>query len=168
MTNLPDEKGNAMTDETSGAEPAERKPMQVTEEMVSRFLCWELPGDFAPDAGITFKRVYNERSPFGPSIHKPTGTNLFTAPQARAMLEHVLAASPDRAQPETREVDEVHMRRLHERGAVAWSDRAQPPALSMSMFASREDYEKARDAFLDELEGAQPPVQPAPIPSDFK
>ncbi len=24
-------------------------------EMVSRFLCWKLPKDFAPDCGISFK-----------------------------------------------------------------------------------------------------------------
>lgn len=72
--------------------------MKVTDEMVSRFLCWKLPDDFAPDAGITFKRVYNEKSPFGVSHHEPVGTNLFTAPQARAMLEHVLASSPSLTQ----------------------------------------------------------------------
>lgn len=64
--------------------------MKVTDEMVNRFLSWKLPDDFAPDAGITFKRVYNEISPFGPSNHEPVGTNLFTADQARKMLEHVL------------------------------------------------------------------------------
>lgn len=67
--------------------------MKVTDEMVSRFLNWRLPDDFAPDAGITFKRVYNETSPMGPSTHEPVGTNLLNAPQARAMLEHVLGSS---------------------------------------------------------------------------
>ena len=73
-------------------------PFDVTEEMLTRFLSWKLPSDFMPDAGITFKRVYNETSPYGPSVHEPTGTNLFTAVQARAMLEHVLssrATEPD-------------------------------------------------------------------------
>jgi len=54
---------------------------RVTDEMVNRFLSWKLPDDFAPDAGITFE----------PSRDWPIGTNLFTAQQARAMLEHVLA-----------------------------------------------------------------------------
>jgi hypothetical protein len=52
--------------------------------MVERFLGWTLPTDFAPDAGISFK----------PSewVHAwPTGTNLFTAEQATAMFEYVLA-----------------------------------------------------------------------------
>ena len=48
--------------------------MQVTDKMVSRFLMWRLPDDFMPDCGIH-------------------GTNLLTAEQARAMLEHVLAES---------------------------------------------------------------------------
>ena len=77
----------------------EHAQMNVTEEMLTRFLSWKLPSDFMPDAGITFKRVYNESSPYGPSVHEPTGTNLLTADQARAMLEHVLssrATEPDR------------------------------------------------------------------------
>lgn len=67
--------------------------MKVTDEMVSRFLTWRLPENFAPDAGISFKRIYNEASPYGPSVHEPTGTNLLNAQQARAMLEHVLAGA---------------------------------------------------------------------------
>lgn len=55
---------------------------RVTDAMVSRFLGWKLPEDFAPDAGITFNH--------DPDDFMPTGTNLLTADQARAMLEHVL------------------------------------------------------------------------------
>ena len=72
--------------------PAAGPVAQVTDEMVSRFLGWKLPANFSPDAGITFKRVYNETSPFGPSTHEPMGTNLFDATQARAMLEYVIGA----------------------------------------------------------------------------
>lgn len=68
----------------------------VTDEMVTRFLGWKLPADFSPDAGITFKRVYNEQSPFGPQNHEPTGTNLLSGEQARAMLEHVLGLGAGR------------------------------------------------------------------------
>jgi hypothetical protein len=50
-------------------------------EMVERFLAWPLPEDFAPDAGIEFKPTH----PFG-SPSWPTGTNLFDANQARAMI----------------------------------------------------------------------------------
>lgn len=58
--------------------------MSTTELMVSRFLAWELPKDFAPDGGITFV------APSSP-MDWPTGTNLLTALQARAMIEHVTA-----------------------------------------------------------------------------
>lgn len=68
--------------------------MEVTEEMVTRFLGWKLPKDFAPDAGITFTPEYNvefnAKQGFPPSRHEPNGTNLLTATQARAMLEYVL------------------------------------------------------------------------------
>lgn len=55
--------------------------------LVDRFLQWKLPADFMPDAGISFKPVYNETSPFGPMRHEPVGTNLFTAAQAMQMVE---------------------------------------------------------------------------------
>ncbi len=57
----------------------------VTSAMVDRFLSWRLPNDFAPDCGITFKPVNHPNS-------WPVGTNLFTADQATAMLEHVLSS----------------------------------------------------------------------------
>lgn len=65
--------------------------MKVTDEMVNRFLWWSLPKDFAPDCHISFKLpdpVLN------PNPTWPVGTNLFTADQARAMLEHVLETTP--------------------------------------------------------------------------
>lgn len=52
------------------------------EAMVDRFLCWKLPKDFAPDCGVTFKPLNHPTS-------WPTGTNLFTGEQARAMLLHL-------------------------------------------------------------------------------
>jgi hypothetical protein len=55
--------------------------------LVDRFLQWKLPADFMPDAGISFKPVYNETSPTGPMRHEPVGTNLFTAAQAMQMVE---------------------------------------------------------------------------------
>lgn len=69
--------------------------MKVTDEMVSRFLSWKLPEDFHPDAGISFSPhfnvEYNAKQGKPPQRHEPVGTNLLTATQARAMLEHVLA-----------------------------------------------------------------------------
>lgn len=54
-----------------------------TDDQVGRFLSWSLPANFSPDAGVYFK----------PPSHMaswPTGTNLLSAPQAKAMLQHVL------------------------------------------------------------------------------
>ena len=58
------------------------------DEAVNRFLRWKLPKDFYPDAGISFARTVNgeERS----DAWWPVGTNLFTAQQAREMLEYVI------------------------------------------------------------------------------
>lgn len=72
--------------------------MKVTDEMVHRFLAWELPRDFAPDGGVTFHREvltavgHRPRESMGPGWW-PVGTNLLTAAQARAMLEHVLGGA---------------------------------------------------------------------------
>lgn len=71
-------------------------PPPVTDEMVNRFLAWELPKDFWPDGGVTFTREVGtmdgkrDRADLGPGWW-PIGTNILTADQARAMLEHVLA-----------------------------------------------------------------------------
>ena len=63
--------------------------------MVDRFLCWKLPENFAPDAGISFKKEYN--GPAHPMKHEPTGTNLFDATQAEAMVRHMAEwLPPDR------------------------------------------------------------------------
>lgn len=64
----------------------------VREHMVNRFLSWKLPEDFSPDGGITFKKEFNENTEF-PMKHEPTGTNLFTATQARKMVEYMLDTS---------------------------------------------------------------------------
>jgi hypothetical protein len=57
--------------------------------MVSRFLGWRLPVNFRPDAGISFKAEFNEHTAH-PMKHEPTGTNLFDAAQAEAMVRHML------------------------------------------------------------------------------
>lgn len=58
------------------------KPIDV-DKMVDRFLGWELPKNFSPDAGISFKASNN------PTCW-PVGTNLFTAEQAKEMIRHML------------------------------------------------------------------------------
>lgn len=55
--------------------------------MVNRFLCWRLPKNFNPDAGISFNRAQMEALP---EHCWPVGTNLFDANQAKAMIEHIV------------------------------------------------------------------------------
>lgn len=79
--------------------------MQVTDDMVTRFLSWELSKDFHPDDGVKSERKVGtadgerNRANMGPGWW-PEGTNLLTAEQARAMLAHVLGGLPA---PMTRE-----------------------------------------------------------------
>jgi hypothetical protein len=58
---------------------------QVTDEMVSRFLRWKLPEDFAPDCYVSYDRESAKKH-----NGQPTGTNLLHAGQVREMLEFVL------------------------------------------------------------------------------
>lgn len=72
--------------------PKHPEPSVVTDAMVSRFLSWKLPQDFAPDSFVRFNQIMARE------VNSwPTGTNLLHAGQARAMLEHVLGAPPDQA-----------------------------------------------------------------------
>jgi hypothetical protein len=57
--------------------------------IVDRFLGWSLPENFNPDAGISFKPIYNEGTPYQ-NRHRPIGTNLLDAEQARQMFEYLL------------------------------------------------------------------------------
>jgi len=66
------------------------KAVEVTEEMVGRFLGWKLPKDFHPDAGISFTPYDPPEYPQMREQCWPIGTNLLTAVQARAMLEFVV------------------------------------------------------------------------------
>lgn len=65
--------------------------------MVNRFLQWQLPDDFQPDAGISFNPEF--RGWDGKVFkYKPIGTNLLTATQAKAMVKYLLQEMP--AQPQ--------------------------------------------------------------------
>lgn len=57
--------------------------MNVTDEMVNRFLSWPLPASVCADPCASM--------PDYP--HSRIGTNLLTAVEARQMLEHVLSAT---------------------------------------------------------------------------
>lgn len=63
--------------------------------MAERFLGWKLPENFNPDSGITFKKTFNEHTPY-PSKHEPSGTNLFGYDDAVAMVRHMLDGLPSR------------------------------------------------------------------------
>lgn len=60
-------------------------------QMVDRFLGWKLPRDtFNPDCGISFdKEPFNTHTPH-PSLYEPSGTNLFDATQADAMVRYMI------------------------------------------------------------------------------
>lgn len=66
--------------------------MKVTDEMLTRFLGWPLPKDFAPDCGVSFDGRKDDD--FNKNKTWPTGTNLLNAAQARAMLEYVFHTQP--------------------------------------------------------------------------
>lgn len=64
---------------------------QQIKHMVDRFLGWKLPENFTPDAGISFKKTFNDHTAH-PMKHEPSGTNLFDATQADALYELEAAA----------------------------------------------------------------------------
>lgn len=60
-------------------------------KMVDRFLSWDLPEDFNPDGGVKFDAYEYQKMDLNSNhVHKPTGTNLFTARQATDMVRHIL------------------------------------------------------------------------------
>lgn len=61
--------------------------------MVDRFLGWKLPENFNPDAGISFKKTFNDHTAHQMK-HAPTGTNLFDAEQADAMVRYMVSGMP--------------------------------------------------------------------------
>lgn len=64
--------------------------------MVDRFLGWKLPRDaFNPDCGITFDKGPFNTHTSHPRVHEPSGTNLFDAEQATAMVRYMLDGLPD-------------------------------------------------------------------------
>lgn len=78
-------------------QPAKPTEFAMTEaqikHMVDRFLNWRLPESFNPDSGISFKKTFNEHTPY-PSKHEPHGTNLFNIDEATIMVRHMLEGLP--------------------------------------------------------------------------
>jgi hypothetical protein len=71
--------------------------------MVDRFLGWHLPENFNPDAEISFKRLHHpNRDVLGDDgrvvgarkYPMPSGTNLFDATQADAMVRYMIEGMP--------------------------------------------------------------------------
>jgi Lar family restriction alleviation protein len=79
---------------TPPAEPARAELAGLTEaqieHMVNRFLGWRLPESFNPDNGITFDPRGNAGNSTYEYTRRPTGTNLFDATQAKAMVRHMI------------------------------------------------------------------------------
>ena len=96
--------------------------MKVTDEMVSRFLGWPLPKDFGPDCGISFDGRKDDE--WNKNKTWPIGTNLFTADQARAMLEHVLAVPA--VEPHIKTAAEMRYDAAHDTSCVGAFARAHP------------------------------------------
>lgn len=61
--------------------------------MVDRFLSWKLPEHFRPDAGISFEPIASKGTPYE-FRRTPSGTNLFNAQQAKAMVLHMIEDMP--------------------------------------------------------------------------
>ncbi len=61
--------------------------------MVDRFLGWKLPENFAPDDGISFEPIAGKDGPH-PFRRTPSGTNLFDAAQADAMIRYLIEGLP--------------------------------------------------------------------------
>lgn len=61
--------------------------------MVQRFLGWKLPEHFNPDGGISFQQMRNVGTPYE-FKSEPSGTNLFDAQQAEAMVRHMIEGLP--------------------------------------------------------------------------
>lgn len=61
--------------------------------MVSRFLGWPLPANFNPDGGVKFEPIIN-KSTGRPYEGMPTGTNVFDADQAEAMVRYMSEGLP--------------------------------------------------------------------------
>lgn len=66
---------------------------ELVKHMVRRFLGWKLPKNFNPDGGISFDPVCNRGHEFE-SAREPSGTNLFDATQAEAMVRYMLEGFP--------------------------------------------------------------------------
>ena len=78
-----------ITDQGGGFSTMRREVRSAIDEaqikhMVNRFLGWKLPDNFRPDNGISVREGGWSRG------FEPTGTNLFDATQAEAMVRYMV------------------------------------------------------------------------------
>lgn len=99
--------------DASLAAPSADAPLSEAQikHMVNRFLGWKLPQEFHPDAGISFEpefnKEWNARQGKPPQRHEPTGTNLFDAAQAEAMVRYMTEGLPGTPSPEKTSLPEA-------------------------------------------------------------
>ncbi|SHJ72246.1 hypothetical protein SAMN05444159_1320 [Bradyrhizobium lablabi] len=120
--------------------------------MVNRFLGWRLPKNFNPDAGISYTRPN-----YAPSVDAtPSGTNLFDATQADAMVRYMIEGLPI---PSTLA---AAIKRALERGegyvrAATWKEISEPP---YERGRAHKDLAEVHAALCMAINGpAQPPLQ---------
>lgn len=77
------------TETNTPASPDSVEREELIRHMVNRFLAWKLPKEFHPDSFISFDREKHDTWGGYPNSW-PTGTNLFTADQAKQMLEYLM------------------------------------------------------------------------------
>jgi hypothetical protein len=91
--------------DTPLAEPAPAPAGFDLDAAVNRFLGWPLPKTFMPDCGISFDGRKDDE--LNKNKTWPIGTNLFTAIEAKAMLEHALGGVASVADGFARECDDA-------------------------------------------------------------
>ena len=87
----------------------------MIDKMVDRFLSWPLPENFEPDCGIKFTPFH----PNGNTRYEPSGTNLLSAMQARAMIVHMLPGTLLEWAAATEEEGEAYMHGYYDGEAAA-------------------------------------------------
>jgi hypothetical protein len=127
-------------------------PNEIITQAVDKFLPWKLPQHFHPDSFISFDGSKHDTWGGYPNSW-PTGTNLFTAEQARGMFEYCLLAAVE-AQSKELEAAKTTVKTQAENNAeLLRTVRAQAAKLSVL------------EAFVPDCaswDDAAPVAQPAP------
>ena len=127
---------------------------EIIKEAVNKFLCWKLPADFRPDAGIRFEPMSADGTR---RFWEPTGTNLFDAKQATNMFDHCIGAELGRLTAENEELKTALSGRtyFHDNAEVERQNKVMREALERSYETMKHAYifvksrEKIADVGLD-------------------